>query len=185
MTEQAYYTMWFFVGVILLSAGVSYAWWTKVRVLWLRQDIYDLRDELFMASARYSLTHDEAAKSARDHLNTLARIAPVISIPFVVTAIRTGVVEVRELPRSDDTRLDSLIKEAMNKADRRIARYLAKETLTGWLFVILSRVVLMTWLLQALGTWVQQWRESSSAEDALHMLERGSRQGGSIAAQPS
>jgi hypothetical protein len=40
-------THWLFLfGVFLMSGGVSYAWWLKLRVLWFRQDIYDLRDEL-------------------------------------------------------------------------------------------------------------------------------------------
>ena len=172
MTEQVYYTIWFFVGVLLLSVGVSYAWWTKVRVLWLRQDIYDIRDNLFMESARLDRADDQAAKCARDHLNALARVASVISFPLVITAINTGEAEVRELLKSENAKLNKFIKLSMEKAGNRIARYLTRETLTGWIIVILSRVVFMTWVLQSLYSGVQQWRESDAAEDALRIFEK-------------
>lgn len=170
MTEQTFYTIWFFVGVFLLSVAVSYAWWMKIRVLWLRQDIFDMRDRLFMESASLGLSQDVAAKSARDHLNTLARIASVISIPFVITAITKGIAEVRQLPESPNARMNSIIKGTMKEADARIARYLLRATMLGWAFVITSRLVFMTWLLREVYVWVTKWRESDAVEDALRIL---------------
>lgn len=181
MTEQVYYTIGFFVGVLLLSVGVSYAWWTKVRVLWLRQDIYDIRDNLFMQSARLGRADDEAVKCARDHLNALARVAPVISIPLVITAINIGEAEVRALPKSENAKLNKFIKASMDNAGNRISRYLMRETLTGWICVILSRAVFMTWALQSLYSGVQQWRDSDAAEDALRILENNGKRDGWIA----
>lgn len=182
MTEQVYYTIWFFVGVLLLSVGVSYAWWTKLRVLWLRQDIYDIRDNLFMESARLDRPHDEAAKCARDHLNAIARVASVISFPAVITAINIGEAEIRELPKSENEELNKCIQLSMEKAGNRIVRYLTRETLTGWIIVILSRVAVMTWIFPPLYSGVQRWRESGAAENALRIFENDGKRHGWTAA---
>ena len=36
-----------FIAIAILIFTIYYAWWTKIRVVKLRQDIFDKRDELF------------------------------------------------------------------------------------------------------------------------------------------
>jgi hypothetical protein len=32
--------IWIFVGTLLISLSLAYAWWVKVRIICLRQDIF-------------------------------------------------------------------------------------------------------------------------------------------------
>lgn len=171
MTSEAFYYIAYFFGVLLFSFGVAFAWWTKVRVIWFRQDIYDLRDRLFMEGARLGCADDEASRYARDHLNTLARIAPVLSIPIVMHASKLELAEVRKLPKSNNPTLAKTIETVMCKADMRIRRYLLNETLTGLSIRALCRLISMRWLVQDLVASAKKWRESQSPEEALRLLE--------------
>ncbi len=169
MIEEYYI---FLFGVFLMSFGVSYAWWMKIRVMWFRQDIYDLRDELFMACVRLRCVDDEGGRAARDHLNVLAQVASVLSIPFLANAIQLGLAEVCAIPKSKNVELDKLIESAMNRADRRIGRYLLRESLTGLIIIPASRLMSMAWVEQKFIGWVHKWRASRAAEDAIRLLGR-------------
>lgn len=170
MNDDMYLYLAFLFGVLLMSLGIAGAWWTKVRVIWLRQDIYDLRDELFMESVRRDCVQDPGIQAAREHLNAIARVSPVLSISFIANAIQLGLVESREFPRSDDKELGKLIESTMNKAGLRIQRYLLRETLAGLISIRVGRLVSMAWVEDKLITWVQLWRKSAAAEDALRLL---------------
>lgn len=162
----------FVLGCSLMSLGVSYAWWLKVRVIWLRQDIYDLRDELFMESVRLDRVDDAGARAAREHLNTLARISPIISIPLIANAIQLGVSRECPVPKSSHSDLNTAITTAMEQADRRLARYLLKHTLSGLVIFPTTRFFSMTWVEDKFVAWVRLWRASTAAEDAVRVLDR-------------
>ncbi len=167
----------FLFGVFLISVGVSYAWWLKLRVLWFRQDIYDLRDGLFMGAVRLECSGDPGCRASRDHLNALARIAPVLSIPFLANAIRMGICEVKAFPKSENPKVNAMIERAMRGANQRIGRYLLRETLTGLVIIPIIRLMSMAWIEEAFEGWVYKWTESRAPEDAIPLLEKKHRMG--------
>lgn len=122
----------FFIGVLLISLSVTYAWWVKVRIIRLREDIYDKRDWLFDTAARLDSFSDPAYKAARIHLNSIAGIAKFLSVQVVAFLSTQG--QLKDAPRikSDNPELQAAINDVFRWSAERIARYLLKETLSGW-----------------------------------------------------
>lgn len=170
MSEETYQVL-FLVGVAIMAIGVGFAWWVKLRVVWLRQDIYDLRDELFMESVRRDCVTDPSGEAARGHLNALAQIAPYLSIQFIGYLIHFELLEACQLPKSADPAFDDVIESIMRRADARIERYLFRETATGLLLLPLSRLISMAWIEEKIVRWIREWRRSSAAEKTQALLK--------------
>ena len=164
--------IWFLIGVFTMSAGVSYAWWMKIRVVWLRQDIYDYRDELFMEALRRGCVQDPAGQAAREHLNCIARVSPVLSLFVLAHVVQFGLAEKKKFPRSKDKGFDEVVGATMKKAGLRVQHYLLRQTLTGLLLVPLARAALMDWLVDRVISWVELWGKSMAPEAVFQLLKR-------------
>ena len=122
--------IWVFIGMMLVSLAITHAWWARVRIILLRQDLFDLRDELFSVALRLECFDDEAYRDARNHLNSVARIADTISVPLL-SYLSCGPVPERERPRSDIPELQVAIEQTLENCALRIQRYLLRQTFTG------------------------------------------------------
>ena len=119
------------IGMLTVSFALTYAWWCKVRVIRLRQDIFDRRDELFDLAAKLAGHSDPAYKDARRQLNTIASVADTISIPVFLYWIYRGERTKREVHQHADPQMQAAIDEALMWCAERVARYLLRETLDG------------------------------------------------------
>jgi hypothetical protein len=126
----------FLIGSSLVTFGVTYGLWGIVRVIRLRQDIFDKRDALFDVATELGAHDDPAYQEAREHLNSLAHLAKVISWQVVFNA---DVPKRKDAPlRAQNPKMQEAIDSVFDWSAYRIFRYLLKETLTGW--VILAAV---------------------------------------------
>ncbi len=134
-------TLELIIGVFSLSSFLAYAWWTKVRVWMLRQDLFEIRDRLWDRMRAEGLLDHPAHRWYRNNLNALIRFAPALSWLLILTVLShdtdltptlTGLkVEHDELPKP--------VSEASEEVVNCIVRYLFRWTLTGWvLWVVLS-----------------------------------------------
>ena len=129
-----------FVGMMIVSCALSYAWWCKVRVVQLRQDLFDLRDALFDAASDIGALDDPAYRAARRHFNAIARTAEHITIPVLAFVLHRGVSR-NEMLKSDNPRLQEEIDRALDSCADRLRAYLLKDTFTGRITLPMMRLV--------------------------------------------
>ncbi len=130
----------FCIGLVIASWGIAYAWWVKVRVYRLRDDLFAIRDNLFDEAASLDAFEDEGYRATRATINACIQAAGTLSIPMLVCAY----VDASELPpfqrpRSDNEKLDAAIGPAMDAFHNRVMRYVVYETGWGRVLWLVSR----------------------------------------------
>lgn len=167
-------------GVLLISGALTYAWWIRVRVVCLRQDIYDLRDELFDIALKLRALDDPGYKATRAHLNGLARSAEVISVPLAIYAstLETEAAAHRGHSfRSADPALQSSIDDVHDRCARRLVRFLFWETLSGLvgrIFFAMTRNLRLAAERMSI-TVMERWIESAYPEQLVRAKGRQKR----------
>lgn len=68
----------------LLSLTITYAWWVRLRVWFLRQDLFNIRDVLWQQMHDSGSLGDQSYLEFRDGINSIIRIVPYLS--FIVLA---------------------------------------------------------------------------------------------------
>ena len=104
--------IWLTIGVLLISFVTTHAWWTVVRVVCLRLDIFDSRDRLFDVAMATDRFDDPAYRDARCHLNSVARIADSITLPMLGYLLHADL-GTRERKRSENPILQEAIDETL------------------------------------------------------------------------
>lgn len=123
------------IGTMGISLIVSYLMWVQIRVYRLRQDIYDIRDQLFDTANLLDCFDDEAYKSARGYLNALTSLAPHLSVALLAHVIASNKTTAHN-PNSKNAKMQEEIDIAIRWAARRLFQYLSNETASGWLLRI-------------------------------------------------
>ena len=156
--------IWLTFGVLLISFVTTHAWWSIVRVVRLRQDVFDIRDHLFDVAHETNTFSDPAYRDARHHLNSIARIAESINL-YMLGYLLHANVEHRERPQSDNLVLRKAIDASLEACTERIKNYLLRETFTGLIAMPFTRTIRMTGLVEEqLQKWVRRWLTSSAPE---------------------
>lgn len=122
-----------------LAVGVYYAWWIKIRVWLLREDLFVLRDSLWDYAMDHGLLKDERYRRAREGINALIRVAPALSLFTVFHILKEEKREPGVPAREEDATIDAAIEEAVN----RVAHYLFYQTASG--FIVGLPLLLVHW----------------------------------------
>ncbi len=122
-----------FIAIAVLIFTIYYAWWTKIRVVKLRQDIFDKRDELFDLAITVQASDDPAYQAARMHLNSMLDMVKYFSVQSVEYMIKVGHLSPTPHMTSKDPKLEAAIADTFEWLVRRIAKYLIHETFSGFL----------------------------------------------------
>ena len=130
-----------YVSVVSLSLVISYLYWIKIRVIRLRQEIFDKRDDLFDKAAELNAFDDAAYQNARHCLNGLISFVPYLSVPMVTYIVSHDGTE-RNLPKSSNQELQRSIDEVFSWTANRLYRYIVRETATGWVLWFVFEVIL-------------------------------------------
>lgn len=172
-------TLSFIAGPLLISLAVSYAWWSKVRVIRIRQDIFDKRDELFDLAVELNGLDDPAYRFARDHLNALAATVESLSLPalfFVAAEMCGDDAPSTTRPRHADPRMDEKIVATMGWCSTRIMRYLLRETASGLILSGPGKVIGYSNAIKTLMTRnAKAWVSSSYPDDLCGSPPSGGR----------
>jgi len=152
------------IGVTLISVGLTYALWVKMRVLALRQDIFDARDWLFDRARDLNAFDDPGYRACREYLNAICRHADDLSWSAFgyVCSNEEWKSDHKWIPDSSNADVKAAVDNAVEYSAKRVLRYLQYETLTGWVF---GPVLTVMYLRRAV------------AEKALHVIERWIRSG--------
>lgn len=146
----------FLIGSMLIISGSTYAMWVKVRVVRLRQDIFDKRDALFDVADNLDAFSDVGYRAAREHLNSLAHLAKYLSISLIIHASPRS--EKGEAITSDIPEMQQVIDEIFEWSGKRIVRYLLRETATGLLLSCLLGI--KDWQSRRMDYSVESWVRS-------------------------
>ena len=167
--------IWLTIGVLLISFVTTHAWWSIVRVVRLRQDVFDIRDNLFDVAAETRMFKDQAYRDARRHLNSIARIADTISFYMLGYLLYANFAPRKRL-RSNNAVLQKAIDLSLEDCTERIRKYLMRETFTGLVVLPFARTIRMANVLEEqLRQWVRRWLISSATESldlARHRQQR-------------
>lgn len=129
----------YFIGIALVSFGLCYAAWIRIRPLRLRQDIYDLRDELFDEALAAGALTDPGYRQLRLQLNSWARSAAMISFPSLVYLLVTLDDDLPTPIPSERPEVQAILERTYDRLARRLIRYVAFETLPG--LIVLATLV--------------------------------------------
>ena len=129
------------LGTFLGGCALTYLMWTTVRVVFLRQDIFEIRDRLWFAAQAAGGLDDPAYIEARHHINVMATMASWFSLSVVEAMLKFAAQRVRRdgtnvaLPRrSDDEVLQQAIDRAYAECTRRITNYMLYDCVSGWIY---------------------------------------------------
>ena len=135
---------WVTGGMLLISCAAAYAWWCRVRVIDLRQDLFDIRDDMWDDARRLGCFSDPAYRSTREHLNGVATHASSFTFPIlaVVMANRPeGGYPAR--PTSERHDVQKILDRALYRSSNRLTSYIVNESLIGWIVSTISAIALV------------------------------------------
>ena len=154
---------------MLVSGALTYAWWVKVRVVCLRQHIYDIRDDLFDYAAGHDCLDDEAYRETRKQLNAIAVGADLITIPVILYMLTHGHNE-RTLTKSENEAMQVRIDSSIEACVVRVLYYLKNETFTGVAFCQMMYLFRIGERIEEQA--IRYWTLSDSPQVIEHYSER-------------
>lgn len=123
------------LGMSMIGWATCYALWSHARVVFLRQNLFAIRDRLWDRALELDAFEDPAYQQARRHLNSMIGVAGTLSMQTL------EIISKVDLPRSPEiaTRNSALqiaIDEARLEAADTVITYLLFRTASGIFFVI-------------------------------------------------
>lgn len=119
----------FVAAATALSFVLTYAWWLRFRVWDLRRDLFEIRDNLWEQMLSKNELDTEPYCEFRESLNSLIRVAPLLSIVSVLRLFFEREELVTLFLKNRDSYPE--LAEARKKVFRRVTKYLLFETISG------------------------------------------------------
>lgn len=124
------------VASFAFSAFVTYALWAWVRVLFIRQELFTVRDGLWDRARELGGFEDPAYRQAREHLNAAIKVVPSFSVRLLNYMTKNGPQGTIVRLKSDNPELQAAIDKAYNDCGRWFAKYILYWRASGWLFML-------------------------------------------------
>lgn len=172
--------LWLFAGSSLVCGGVAYAWWSKLKPLFLREDLFIIRNKLWDVAFKNNGLDDAAYRQARAHLNALIRTASLFSILSLYSAVKAtkGRTISSSRTKSGNVVLQAAIDKAYDESANSVVKYVMYRSAFG-LFLVCNVVVTViaqcsvvrgTSNLRAVKKWI-----TSIGPDELSQMESAAR----------
>ncbi len=130
--------------VLLLTLVISYIGWSKLRIRFLRQELYGVRERLWEQASEFHAFDDVGYRDVRDQLHVLIAIAHKINLPMIIYT---------RLLIEDSSKEDSLLhtacvdsemqahcSQAMSEAGMIVTRYVTRQRFfSGFMLIALIR----------------------------------------------
>ena len=121
----------------VISSVLTYAWWIHFRVWMLRQDLFEIRDDLWDEMSEKGELDDPAHRETREGINSMIRFSPYLSIRTLILIATDGAENVQQ-----STDLPQAVVEARKAVFNRIMRFMLLETVTGLACTFLAMLVM-------------------------------------------
>lgn len=116
-----------YLQLMLGTAGLSlltfYIGWTKFRIFCIRQDLFQIRDELWDKARDLNCFEDEGYKAARDQLNSMIRIAHKVNLPVMAYVVGSPAIKENAPITSSCPQMQTAIEDAFIKTSQCITTY--------------------------------------------------------------
>ncbi len=143
MTMTEYFQL--AIGVAGLSLISFYVCWTKFRVFCLRQELFDVRNELWDSARALECFDDPVYMEARESLNSLIRSAHKISLPVLVHVMVNYPQTERSPAKSTNAEMQKSIDYAIAQSVACLTRYVFYyRPFSGWLWALTIRSLYKT-----------------------------------------
>ena len=137
-----------FIGIAVVSLSVNYAIWSKVRVTFLREDLFRVRDELWDKMRELDSLDHPAHVVHRDFLNSCIRVAHLISVPTILHFLIVNGPALNKMAKESDSEqklfpvgTPSGVRKAVQLARREsvgiLYNYSVKHRASGWFLTAL------------------------------------------------
>ncbi len=120
-----------FIGTSLIAGCLSYACWTRLRVILLRQRLFDIRDHLWDEAQAYRGLDDPAYVEARHRLNAAIRLAHWLTLPVISQSIDRTTNDAPTFTKSNNTNFQVAIETAYDDFAQCLVSYLMRQTACG------------------------------------------------------
>lgn len=131
------------IGILLISVALTYHQWAKLRVQFLRQTLFDVRNQLWDDVRAMGKLEDPAYQATRQFLNSLISICGYLSIDTIKIICESEPPEGNtERMRSENLDLDKLLDEARTAAADKVVTYVLFHRVSGYAFM--ARKILST-----------------------------------------
>lgn len=145
----------------ILSATLCYAVWVKLRVWMLRQDLFNVRDELWEQMRCDGTLNDPSYQSTRDVINSIIRLAPYLSFVVLARILFEG--QPASKPSSPCL---SAVVEARRKIVGRLLKYMLQESLVGVAAVVMAKLYHCKSIAEAqVAKWIDRLFDSRSVRE--------------------
>ena len=115
----------------VLGAAIAYLWWCHVRVTFLREDLFMIRDRLWDQARQHDMLEDPAYLRAREVLNATIGIAGLFSVRMFDMIRSSPQPEVQHSPPLPEGEKGEVIREAYEQMKQVIIDYVYFRTFTG------------------------------------------------------
>ncbi|MBV6459396.1 MAG: hypothetical protein HONBIEJF_02544 [Fimbriimonadaceae bacterium] len=123
----------YYSALFVCSSAITYAIWTRVRVILLRQSILEIRQGLFLAALDHRAFQDPGYVATRRHLNLLAETANHLSMANMVYLHRhLKLFSIDEAVMAESPEMQSHLDGAYVCSAKVVHRYLWNCTSSGW-----------------------------------------------------
>jgi hypothetical protein len=119
----------YILGMSLIIVPILHLIRCKMRIICVREDLYEVRDALFDVAARKECVWDPAFREAYDHIGHLTQIIDLLSVELVKSSAFYAR-PLRPRQRACDDELQRFIDDAYRKSALRVWGFLFDESLT-------------------------------------------------------
>lgn len=154
---------------LAMSTVVCYAVWVWVRGYFLRQDLFAIRDDLWLAALRHERLDDPAYQSVRSHLHVLLKGGPDMSLPVIAVLRDSKPKPLPARPVSASPEFEAILLAAEDAAGERLWRYVSRDrffSFAAWLTYVGGRI--------AARKLVAIWVASDDSERLARLADRDS-----------
>lgn len=173
--ELAGYILASATGTFLISVAVVYTAWSHVRLIFFRQDLFQVRDRLWDKARELNAFSDPAYVEARQKINDCIAAANWINAPAVLPPAES-------LPHyftTENRDMRKAVQAAHRELTRRILRYVLLERASGWAYIaraVFARIFDV--MRNGFGNLWFSWQDSTTSWVAsdyprlMHAMER-------------
>lgn len=110
--------------------------WTKVRVIFLREELFTVRDELRDRARELDALNDAAHVNAREHLNICIKVCDWVSVSLASQVSHETEEQFEFAIDTDNEQLRAAIEHAYESMTRTIFRYMLFHRVSGLVFLV-------------------------------------------------